>query len=459
MNDNPTSAEEQYELGLNYKTGGLRKERDLEKELQEFTKAAEQGHAGAQYKFGRTLLLEEAAEEFTKAAEQGHAGAQYELGEMYLYGGTQHINGGVPRDSYKAQYWFGKAAEQGHAGAQYELGKYYDEEYRRFNDYNNKKKADYLYAKAASQYATFAELGQAEAQYKLSSIYSYINYYEKYQTQTKREYNQDKAHHLLVKAAQQGHVEAQYDLGMAYSGGYTHSHYNFGIHDDKAANSCFFAAAHQVVHCHAGAQFELGRDYAEGRGIQKDGEQAHYWFTEAAKLGYKDAQYRLGKNYANEKNLEKAIFWLTQAAQQDVRIQYELGKIYANGEGVPKDLEKAKYWINLAASKDHDYAKKALAKLNAGATSISDPKCYVATCVYGSYDCPEVWTLRRFRDSILSGSWFGRRFIQIYYATSPKIVELFGNTRWFSRLWKPIIDKIVRTLQNKGIDNNPYSDM
>lgn len=24
--------------------------------------------------------------------------------------------------------------------------------------------------------------------------------------------------------------------------------------------------------------------------------------------------------------------------------------------------------------------------------------CYVATCVYGSYDCPEVWTLRRFRD-------------------------------------------------------------
>ena len=25
--------------------------------------------------------------------------------------------------------------------------------------------------------------------------------------------------------------------------------------------------------------------------------------------------------------------------------------------------------------------------------------CYVATCVYGSYDCPEVWVLRRFRDN------------------------------------------------------------
>ena len=27
--------------------------------------------------------------------------------------------------------------------------------------------------------------------------------------------------------------------------------------------------------------------------------------------------------------------------------------------------------------------------------------CYVATCVYGSYDCPQVWTLRRYRDDVL----------------------------------------------------------
>ena len=35
---------------------------------------------------------------------------------------------------------------------------------------------------------------------------------------------------------------------------------------------------------------------------------------------------------------------------------------------------------------------------------ISNPSsgpCYVATAVYGSYDCPEVWTLRRFRDVCL----------------------------------------------------------
>jgi hypothetical protein len=84
--------------------------------------------------------------------------------------------------------------------------------------------------------------------------------------------------------------------------------------------------------------------------------------------------------------------------------------------------------------------------------------CYVATCVYGSYDCPEVWTLRRYRDSKLSVYWFGRRFIQIYYAISPKIVELFGNKKWFNKLWKPILNKIVRTLQNNGIESSSYLD-
>ena len=38
--------------------------------------------------------------------------------------------------------------------------------------------------------------------------------------------------------------------------------------------------------------------------------------------------------------------------------------------------------------------------------------CYIATAVYGSYDCPEVWTLRRFRDEVLRESVLGRLFIR-----------------------------------------------
>ena len=84
--------------------------------------------------------------------------------------------------------------------------------------------------------------------------------------------------------------------------------------------------------------------------------------------------------------------------------------------------------------------------------------CYIATCVYGSYDCPEVWRLRRFRDSVLSKTWRGRLFIRTYYAISPKFVKWFGKTVWFKRIWKSVIDKIGLDLKNKGFDDTPYTD-
>ena len=57
--------------------------------------------------------------------------------------------------------------------------------------------------------------------------------------------------------------------------------------------------------------------------------------------------------------------------------------------------------------------------------------CYIATCVYGSYDCPQVWTLRRYRDNTLGSTWYGRTFIRTYYAISPTLVKWFGKTKWF----------------------------
>ena len=84
--------------------------------------------------------------------------------------------------------------------------------------------------------------------------------------------------------------------------------------------------------------------------------------------------------------------------------------------------------------------------------------CYVATCVYGSYDCPEVWTLRRYRDNTLGSTWYGRLFIRTYYAISPTLVKWFGNTNWFKKFWKNKIDRIVSKLQNNGVENTPYED-
>lgn len=84
--------------------------------------------------------------------------------------------------------------------------------------------------------------------------------------------------------------------------------------------------------------------------------------------------------------------------------------------------------------------------------------CYIATCVYGSYDCPQVWTLRRFRDEVLDTTWYGRAFIHTYYAISPTIVKWFGNQSWFKALWKKRLDNMINTLNEKGFLDTPYHD-
>lgn len=84
--------------------------------------------------------------------------------------------------------------------------------------------------------------------------------------------------------------------------------------------------------------------------------------------------------------------------------------------------------------------------------------CYVATAVYGSYDCPEVWTLRRYRDYDLAESWYGRAFIHTYYAISPTLVKWFGHTNWFKKMWRGKLDRMVKNLQEKGYESTPYED-
>ena len=74
--------------------------------------------------------------------------------------------------------------------------------------------------------------------------------------------------------------------------------------------------------------------------------------------------------------------------------------------------------------------------------------CYIATCVYGSYDCPQVWTLRRYRDNTLAKTWYGRTFIKTYYAISPTIVKWFGETKWFKNVWRKKLDRIIEKLES-----------
>lgn len=84
--------------------------------------------------------------------------------------------------------------------------------------------------------------------------------------------------------------------------------------------------------------------------------------------------------------------------------------------------------------------------------------CYIATAVYGSYDCPEVWTLRRYRDEKLAESRIGRAFIKAYYSISPKLVRIFGDNDFIKRIVKKHLDCKVRKLNAKGVENTEYVD-
>jgi hypothetical protein len=87
---------------------------------------------------------------------------------------------------------------------------------------------------------------------------------------------------------------------------------------------------------------------------------------------------------------------------------------------------------------------------NSGNSSGKGSGCYVATMVYGDYDAPEVMTLRKFRDEILSKSACGRTFIKYYYKYSPLFVERFKENKSINNTIKYFLDRFVKYLSKKN---------
>jgi TPR repeat protein len=90
------------------------------------------------------------------------------------------------------------------------------------------------------------------------------------------------------------------------------------------------------------------------------------WPRAAAEQVHADTQYNLGFIYAQGRGVPKdyteSVKWYRAAAEQGhAGAQYNLGVMYANGEGVPKDLVQAHAWWNIAGAKGYENAKKYLA--------------------------------------------------------------------------------------------------
>ena len=103
------------------------------------------------------------------------------------------------------------------------------------------------------------------------------------------------------------------------------------------------------------AQCILGVTYQLGDSLPKDLEKAIFWYQQAAEQGNVTAQFFLAGCFRKggvgvSPNGEKAFFWFAKAALQGYAdAQYCLGTCYADGTGVPKDPEKAFFWYTKAA--------------------------------------------------------------------------------------------------------------
>ena len=104
----------------------------------------------------------------------------------------------------------------------------------------------------------------------------------------------------------------------------------------------------------AEAQFNIGEMYEIGFGVKQDEKEARYWISKSANQNYETAGFKLlywdverdglkGKNTAKVKELNKL------AEHGNAQAQYYLGKMYAHGVGIDKNLDVAIDWLNKAA--------------------------------------------------------------------------------------------------------------
>ena len=275
----------------------------------------------------------EAVVNFGKAAELGHAEAQYLLGSMYSEGR------GVTKDDAEAVRWYRKAAEQGIVHAQRHLGQMYAAARGVGKDF----------AAAAMWYRKAAEQGDANSQSSLGFMYATGQGVTKDETEAEKWFR---------TAAAQGDEKAQRNLVKLIA-----NRQRIADEDVKLASRILRAAERGDLT----AQNNLGIMYSKGRGVQKDDVQAAMWFRKAAQQLNVEAQSNLGAMYATGRGVPRddgeALKWIQGAAERgSMTAQKNLGAIYANGRGVSKDDGEAVKWYRKAAEQGSveamDYLRK-----------------------------------------------------------------------------------------------------
>ena len=184
-------------------------------------------------------------------------------------------------------------------------------------------------------------------------------------------------------------------------------------------------------------------------------------------LNLENAKETLEKHFSKKYGEEKKEHYEEVVKTLFPAISYAFGAFTSYKAGIGEGSISSKHFTNLKVVMGKEFMNEAYGKVGeeAPATTGNSSQngkvqagCYIATCVYKSYDCPEVWCLRRYRDNYLAKHVGGRLFIKTYYKISPSLVKAFGNTKWFNKVFKNYLDKKITKLKNKGYSFLPYKD-
>ncbi len=161
------------------------------------------------------------------------------------------------------------------------------------------------------------------------------------------------------RAAELGNAEAQWRLGTRFEFGQ-------GVYKNYAeAMKWYQLSANQG---NTAAQWSVGKLYESGAGVPENDVEAVRWYRLAAERGNFVAQHSLGFMYKDGKGVPQsaadAAMWFRRAADQgNERSQVELALLYLNGEGVPKSYTEAYFWWNLAAVQGGSFDRDARDRL------------------------------------------------------------------------------------------------
>ena len=370
--------EAQYRMG-EFHRKGLGVERDFEKAVEWFRKAADGGHPDAiidlgiynnELEVGDLKDYPEAVAWIRKSAERGNVNSQYLLGVCHYRGDV------VDQDDIESLHWFRKAAEQGSVRAQFALGLSY------LKMCANQQQG---LAESTKWFRLSAERGFEPARSILKLLHA---------DEPDDGGAPEDAAESLRRAAELGDAEAQYELGERYFNG-------DGVERDYVeAVKWFRKAADQGD---SNAMRRLGDCYMEGKGVEKDPDTALDWSRRAVERARDRARAALDAlNSVFEEEMgkdseESPVFFpgvgeesdavepadrlpegggesdsepgdpnvreddqksaaeddvesLRKAAEQgDAAAQSNLGCCYSDGRGVEQDYEEAAKWFRKAA--------------------------------------------------------------------------------------------------------------